>query len=51
MPVPGTEKLKMAYAFIDLKKQYEFLGGDIRAALDKALASAAFINGPEVSEF
>ncbi|MDR3038015.1 MAG: DegT/DnrJ/EryC1/StrS family aminotransferase [Candidatus Adiutrix sp.] len=41
----------MAYAFIDLKKQYEFLGGDIRAALDKALASAAFINGPEVAEF
>lgn len=41
----------MAYAFIDLKRQYAALEAEMRAALDRVLASAAFIHGPEVGEF
>ena len=40
----------MSYNFIDLKKQYEILGPEIRAGLEEALASAQYINGPQVGE-
>ena len=41
----------MTYALIDLRRQYKALAGEIQTALDRALAAAAFINGPEVREF
>lgn len=36
--------------FIDLKKQYEILGPDIRSGIEAVLASARYINGPQVGE-
>lgn len=38
----------MKIAFIDLKKQFEVLGKDIRAAIDGVLAHGQFIMGPEI---
>ncbi len=40
----------MAFEFIDLKKQYEILGPEIRAGVDQVLAEGRFINGPQVGE-
>ena len=40
----------MTFDFIDLKRQYEILEPEIRAAVDKVLSGARFINGPEVGE-
>lgn len=40
----------MTFDFIDLKRQYESLEPEIRAAVNKVLSGARFINGPEVGE-
>lgn len=40
----------MDIAFIDLKKQFSALETDIRQAMDKVLAHAQFIMGPEVGQ-
>ena len=40
----------MKYEFIDLKKQYEILGEEIRAGINDVLTSARYINGPQVGE-
>ncbi|MDR2338862.1 MAG: DegT/DnrJ/EryC1/StrS family aminotransferase [Deltaproteobacteria bacterium] len=37
-------------AFIDLKRQYERIKGDLSPRLEKVLSSAAFIQGPDVRE-
>ena len=43
--------VKMTYAFIDLKKQFLTLSGDIQAAVSAVLDSGQYINGPQVAEF
>ena len=40
----------MSYPFIDLKKQYEVLGSEIQAAIERVLTGGQYINGPEVRE-
>jgi UDP-2-acetamido-2-deoxy-ribo-hexuluronate aminotransferase len=41
----------MKVPFIDLKRQYQDLGGDIRERVMAVLDHGAYINGPEVTEF
>lgn len=41
----------MKVPFIDLKRQYQDLGGDIREKVMAVLEHGAYINGPEVTEF
>ncbi len=36
---------------VDLKGQYTFIAGEVKAALDEVIESTAFINGPAVKEF
>lgn len=40
----------MNFDFIDLKRQYEMLEPEIRAAVDRVLSGGRYINGPEVGE-
>lgn len=41
----------MAVPFLDLRKQYESLKGEIDSALTEVLASARYIGGPQVAQF
>ncbi len=36
---------------VDLKGQYTFIAGEVKAAMDEVIESTAFINGPAVKEF
>ena len=36
---------------VDLKGQYKFIAGEVKAALDEIIESTAFINGPAVKDF
>ena len=36
---------------VDLKGQYSFIAGEVKAALDEVIESTAFINGPAVKDF
>ena len=36
---------------VDLKGQYTFIAGEVKAALDQVIESTAFINGPVVKDF
>lgn len=36
---------------VDLKGQYTFIAGEVKAALNEVIESTAFINGPAVKEF
>ena len=36
---------------VDLKGQYKFIAGEVKAALDEVIESTAFINGPAVKDF
>ena len=36
---------------VDLKGQYSFIEGEVKAALNEVIESTAFINGPAVKDF
>lgn len=36
---------------VDLKGQYTFIAGEVKAAMDEVIENTAFINGPAVKEF
>lgn len=41
----------MPISFLDLRRQHEGVGGDVRAAVERVLAGGTYILGPEVEAF